>query len=818
MSKRTDDYVHISKTRKNNPDVGLSVYDKEIPKKSRYDYDPHLDPQLVWTSKSEKSSFEVPIVSLLTQEKINSKKIINNFLKDTSYQATLDHFFKKMPLNKSIEFYRHDIDWTNRLILGDSLIIMNSLINKEGMAGKVQMIYIDPPYGIKFNSNFQVNISSREVKDGQDKSLTRELEQIKAFRDTWELGIHSYLSYMRDRLILSRALLSETGSIFVQINDENLPYIILLMQEIFGKENLISIIPFKKTGSASSKTLATICDYIIWFARNKQKVKYHQLYKKREIDANTLKTYTKIELKDGSRRALTSEEKTKGLIPKNAKLFTTISLTSQDYQENRSKPFTYNGKQFNPPRNRHWSVSIEEGLPNLAKRNRLYETENSIRFIYFLDDFPIIPLSNMWDDTMGETSPLYVVQTNTKIIQRCMLMTTDVGDIVFDPTCGSGTSAYVAEQWGRRWITCDTSRIAINIAKQRIITAFFDYYKISDLDQLNFIYKKFSHISASTIAYNKEVEFEILYDDPEIDHMKIRVSGPFTYETISSSQIMISIEEALMRNSEEAIDVRSFNEKVLFYLKHDGLSYPNHKKLQLKNILPFNKGFLNARGIVKNGENEETVGISIGPEFGDVSLIQVERSIYSALHEHFDWLIVVGFSFDEAAQIKLVHNKPDPDQLKCEMALINPDIEIEDLQKKPSGVQMFTIFGKPEVNLVKIDEKFQAELIAIDIYDPQTGLIDSVSPDKINVWFIDENFDGHTFFIHQIIFPNPNKITEKIKQKLKGLIEDSKLEFLTGTKSLPIEPKINKKIAIKIIDFRGNELLSVFDLKDKKME
>ncbi len=813
MSKKTDDYVHKSKSRKNNPDVGLSVYDKEIPRKSRYDYDPHLDPQLIWTSKSEKSSFEVPIVSLLTQEKIHSIKIINKFLKDTSYQATLEHFFKKMPLNKSIEFYSHDIDWANRLILGDSLLIVNSLINKEGMAGKVQMIYIDPPYGIGYNSNFQVNISSRDVKDGQDDSLTREPEQIKAFRDTWELGIHSYLSYMRDRLLLCRSLLNESGSIFVQINDENLTYIFSLIQEIFGKGNYVSIIPFKKTGSATSKQLANICDYIVWFAKNKQKMKYNQLYKKREIDSKLIRNWNKIELKDGTRRPLSDKEKKTGIIPKEGKIFRTISLTSQHYSKERTVPYDYNGKTFTPPKNRQWSVS-RKGLDNLVSQNRIYALKNSIEFIWYLNDYPIIPLSNMWNDTMGETSPIYVVQTNTKVIQRCVLMTTDVGDLVFDPTCGSGTTAYVAEKWGRRWITCDTSRIAINLAKQRLITSFYDYFKIPKNSQkLEFIFKKYSHISVSTIAYNKEIEYETIYDDPEIDPSKIRVSGPFTYETISTSQIMISIEEALRIGSEEAIDVRSFIDKVLFYLKHDGLSYPNHKKLHLKNIQPFNKGFLNARAIIENGGNEETVGISIGPEFGDISILQVERAIYSALHEQFDWLIVVGFSFDEAAQIKLVHNKPDPEQLKCEMALINPDIEIEDLQKKPSGVQMFTVFGQPEVDIVKIDEKYQAELIAIDIYNPQTGLINSVSPDKINVWFIDENFDGQTFFIHQIIFPNSNKITKKIEQKLKGLLEDSKLEFLTGTKSLPIKPKSNDKIAIKIIDFRGNELLSVFDLK-----
>ncbi len=811
MSKKTESYVHKDKKRKNNPDVGLSVYDKELPRKAKYDYDPHLDPQLIWTNKSEKTSFEVPIVSLLTQEKINPKQIINKYLKETKYQSTLNHFFdKKIPLEKKIEFYKHDIDWANRLILGDSLLVMNSLLSKEGMAGKIQMIYIDPPYGIGYNSNFQIDIGSRDVKDGNDNSLTREPEQIKAFRDTWELGIHSYLAYLRDRLLLCRSLLTESGSVFVQINVENLNYIIQIMQEIFGKENLVSIIPFKKTGSATSKQLANICDFIIWFAKNKQKIKYHQLYKKRDIDFNTLKTYNKIELDNGSSRSLSSEEKKNGTLPKNTKLFTTISLTSQHYSVERSKPFKFNNKDFTPPSNRQWSVSME-GLENLAKMKRIYELENSIRFIYYLEDFPIIPLSNMWDDTMGESSPIYVVQTNTKVIQRCMLMTSDVGDLVFDPTCGSGTTSFLAEQWGRRWITCDTSRIAINLAKQRIITSFFDYYKVADTEKLDFIYKKYPHISVSTIAYDKEIDYEILYDDPEIDKSIIRVSGPFTYETISSSQIMISIEESLKRNNEEAIDAKNFVEKVLFYLKHDGLSYPNNRKLKLKNIQSYSKNFLHGCALTENG-NEETVAISIGPEFGDVGLPQVEQAIYSALHEQFNWLICIGFSFDEAAQIKLTHNKPDPKQLNCVMTLINPDIEIEDLQKKPSGVQMFTVFGEPEIKLSKVDEEYQIELVAIDTYNPQTGEIESFTPEKINVWFIDENFDEQTFLIHQMIFPNPNKQTKRIKKKLENLTDSSKIEYIIGIKSIPFEARSNKKAAIKIVDYRGNEILSVIDL------
>lgn len=811
MSKKTESYVHKEKKRKNNPEVGLSGYDKELPRKAKYDYDPHLDPQLIWTNKSEKTSFEVPIVSLLTQEKINPKQIINKYLKEIKYQSTLDHFFdKKIPLDKKIEFYQHDIDWTNRLILGDSLLVMNSLLNKEGMAGKIQMIYIDPPYGIGYNSNFQVEIGSKEVKDGQDNSLTREPEQIKAFRDTWELGIHSYLAYLRDRLLLCRSLLTESGSVFVQINDENLNYIIQIMQEIFGKENLVSIIPFKKTTGTSTKIIPNICDFLVWYAKDKNSMKYNQQFFKKSIDMDTLKIFNKIELEDGSRRSLTPEEKSTGTTPKGARLYTTQPLSSQGFSKTRSVPYKFKGKIYHSSKNRHWSVS-HEGILNLDKKNRIYQTENTLRFIYYYDDFPIDKLTNLWDDTYNEANPIYVVQTSEKIIQRCILMTTDVGDLIFDPTCGSGTSSFLAEKWGRRWITCDTSRIAINLAKQRLLTSFFDYYKLKDQEIFDFIYKKYPHISASTIAYDEEINYEIIYDDPEIDKSIIRVSGPFTYETISSSQMMISIEESLREDNEEVNDAKNFIQKVLFYLKHDGLSYPNNRKLHLRDIQSFNKNFLHGRALTENG-NEETVAISIGPEFGDVGLPQVEHAIYSALHEQFNWLICIGFSFNEAAQIKLTHNKPDPKQLNCVMALINPDIEIEDLQKKPSGVQMFTVFGEPEIRLTTEDEKYQIELVAVDTYNPQTGEIESFTPERINVWFIDENFDEQTFLIHQMIFPNPNKQTKRIKKKLENLTDSSKIEYIIGTKSMPFEAGSNKKAAIKIVDYRGNEILSVIDL------
>ncbi|MCL6556964.1 MAG: site-specific DNA-methyltransferase [Burkholderiales bacterium] len=504
-SKRPiETYEHKDKARLNNPPVGLVTPDTDPDagqKKKRYAYDPHLDPQLIWAGKAEHTSFEVPTVSLHVHELIEPRTIIKAVRKRNgngqALQLGLFEKERKEPLRNAIEFYRHKHGWTNRLIAGDSLLVMNSLLEKEGMAGKVQMIYIDPPYGIKYGSNFQPFVNKRDVKDGKDEDLTSEPEQIRAFRDTWELGIHSYLTYLRDRLLLARELLHESGSIFVQISDENVHHVRELMDEVFGEANFVRLVIFQKTGGLVQGFLPRTCDFLIWYAKDRALAKFRPLYLPRSSNPSE---YTHIELRDGERRSLTPDERKSLMNTPEGRLYSTTSLESA----NPTFPFEFSGKEFV----QRWKTN-ENGLRKLDMAGRLSAEGKTLRYVRFFEDFPVRELQDVWSDTMGERNMVYVVQTNTTVCERCLLMTTDPGDLVFDPTCGSGTTAYVAEQWGRRWITCDTSRVAITLARQRLMTAVFDYYELAHPEEgvgSGFKYKTVPHVTLKSIANNPEID------------------------------------------------------------------------------------------------------------------------------------------------------------------------------------------------------------------------------------------------------------------------------------------------------------------------
>jgi adenine-specific DNA-methyltransferase len=513
--KPIEQYEHKDKHRLNNPPVGLvdAHTDNGGLKKKTYQYDPHLDPQLVWAGKAEHTSFEVPTVSLHVHERIDPRRIIETVRKgeEPSQQMSLFEAERK-PLREAIEFYKHKENWTNRLIAGDSLLVMNSLLEKEGMGGKVQMIYFDPPYGIKYGSNFQPFVNKRDVKDGKDEDLTAEPEMIKAFRDTWELGIHSYLTYLRDRLLLARELLHESGSIFVQISDENVHHVRELMDEVFGAGNFCNVVSFVKTGGKGGELLDTVNDFLVWYARDKDKIKFRQLYFPKVFGGEKTASYVWIESPDGKeRRRLTAVEQEEQQPPKGWRLFSAQNLTSQSGGDTSRFPVKFEGRVFVPTKN-FWKTNTE-GMENLIKANRLIVAGNSLNYVRYQDDFPAIPINNIWTDTAiagfsGEEK-VFVVQTAKKVIQRCLLMTTDPGDLVLDPTCGSGTTAYVAEQWGRRWITCDTSRVAITLAKQRLMTAVFDYYELAHPNEgvgSGFKYKTVPHITLKSIANNPEID------------------------------------------------------------------------------------------------------------------------------------------------------------------------------------------------------------------------------------------------------------------------------------------------------------------------
>ncbi|MDD9828481.1 MAG: site-specific DNA-methyltransferase, partial [Deltaproteobacteria bacterium] len=538
--RKVASYQHRGKQRANNPPVGLVTpqNDPDAVGKKTYAYDPHLDPALHWAGKAEHTSFQVPTVSLHVHERMEPRLILEAVRKHNGNGAQPPLFAapeENPPLREAVEFYRHRRNWSNRLIAGDSLLVMNSLLEKEGLGGKVQCVYIDPPYGIKYGSNFQPFVNKRDVKDGKDEDLTAEPETIRAFRDTWELGIHSYLAYLRDRLLLARELLTDSGSCFVQIGDENVHRVSMVMDDVFGAENRVATISFVTTGSSPTLHLPEVAHYLLWYAKDKAKVKYRQLYESltRAEIIDFFSSYVMVELPEGNCRKPTEQERfdPNAHLPKGARLYRRMPLTSQGGSTaGRSAPYEWNGKIFQCPKGNQWRIS-KEGLDRLTELGRLDALEGqSLAWKRYEEEVPGRRINNIWAAPMSPKDKRYVVETATKTIQRCILMTTDPGDLVFDPTCGSGTTALVAEQWGRRWITCDTSRVALTLAKQRLTTAVFDYYQLAHPNQgvdSGFRYRSVPTVSAATLGYDEPPREAFLYDQPLKDTKKARVTGPF---------------------------------------------------------------------------------------------------------------------------------------------------------------------------------------------------------------------------------------------------------------------------------------------------
>ena len=538
--KSIESYDHKDKKRTNNPPVGLVTpeTDPDIGTQT-YQHDPHIDPFLSWAGKKENHSFDVNTVSLHVHERIDPQSIIDYVRKTRSENRQPSLFSEEeLPIRQAIEFYKHRHDWTNRFIAGDSLLVMNSLLQKEGMGKKIQMIYIDPPYGIKYGSNFQPFISQLDVKDQNDNHLTQEPEMIKAFRDTWQLGIHSYLTYLRDRLLIARDLLKESGSVFVQIGKENVHRVAILLEEIFGIDNRVATITYTTTGSSSANTLPEVSNYILWFAKNIKQVKYKQLYESRDRKGilDVFGSNARLELDDLSDRPISKVERNNpSLLPSNSKIYYSSNLSSQHIsQTERFKSYTRDGITYNPPSNRQWSVKFE-GLDRLFELGRVKETNASINLKVYENEHPGRKINNVWRGATSAKNKVYVVQTAEKIIERCILMATDPGDLVFDPTCGSGTTAHISEKWGRRWITCDTSRVALILAKKRLMTSVFDYYVLANPTEgigSGFRYNSVKTVSAAILAYDWPKKEVILYNQPYKDSSKKRVTGPFTVEAV----------------------------------------------------------------------------------------------------------------------------------------------------------------------------------------------------------------------------------------------------------------------------------------------
>ena len=850
--KPIEQYEHPDKKRKNNPPVGLVTpeTDKDGGKKT-YAYDPHLDPQLVWAGKAEHTSFEVPTVSLHVHERIDPRTIIEATRKKNGNGGPVQGLLfespsENPPLREAIDFYKHEHNWSNRLIAGDSLLVMNSLIEKEGLAGHVQMVYIDPPYGIRYGSNFQPFVNKREVKDGKDEDLTQEPEMVRAFRDTWELGIHSYLTYLRDRLLLARELLHESGSCFVQISDENVHLVRNLMDEVFGIGNFIALIMFAKSGGTTSELLSAPNDYLVWYAKDLKKVKYRQMFREKTTGADGQSAYSRVELSDGRRRVMTKEEKADpSTLPPGSRIYRLDNLTSQGFRQYTTVPFEFQGKTYHPGSERNWKTTVE-GLKRLVSMRRL-EATTGLYYVRYLEDFPVFPISNNWEDTgiAGFASDKkYVVETNEKVIARCLLMTTDPGDLVFDPTCGSGTTSYVAEQWGRRWITCDTSRVAVTLAKQRLMTALFDYYELAHPHEgvgSGFKYKTVPHIMLKSIANNEPPAQETLYDQPYPDKSKARVTGPFTVEAVPAPAVrpLTEVEAALqpadasiarsgptLRHSEWRDEllkcgIRGKHGQHILFSRVEPLSGTRwlHAEAETR---PNDRGADSVKMPEPKYGKSMRVVISFGPEHAPLEQRQVELAWEEArqLSPKPAMILFVAFQFDPEAAKDIDELTPEKAGMTFLKVQMNTDLLTEDLKKKRTSNESFWLIGQPDVELRQIKKgehkgKHEVELRGFDYYNTKTGAIESGGTDKVAVWLLDPDYDGRSLYPRQVFFPmaGENEGWARLAKNLKAEIDEGLIEAYRGTVSLPFETGKNKRVAIKIVDDRGIESLRIVEMK-----
>ena len=898
--------------------------DEKKPQKVLYPRDSSLDPQLVWKGKDEQDSqdLEVPAVPIYIQEKIHPSVIIEDFRNQIKkeqpvQQLTLFSDFNGLDFDQLIDFYQHQdgVKWANRMILGDSLLVMNSLAEKEGLKGKVQMIYLDPPYGIKFGSNWQVSTRKRDVTDGSVRDATRQPEQIKAFRDTWELGINSYLAYLRDRLVVARELLTETGSVFVQIGDENVHLVRCLLDEVFGSENFIELIAFrKKNMTLGGVLLEGICDYLIWYAKDKTLVKFRKIYTVTNTERDS--HWNMYELPDGSRNKMTSQQiDNHRLLPPNADPYQLSALYPAGSFATGVYPFEFRKKIYNPPSGRSWKSPIH-GMTRLKLANRIvpYSDGNTLRYILKLSDYAISPIHNIWLDTAPPADKTYVVQTGNRAIERCILMTTDPGDLVLDPTMGSGTTAYVAEQWGRRWITIDTSRVALALARTRLMSAKYPYYLLADSPEgiqkeaeitkqlpppqpktendirKGFVYKRVPHVTLGAIANNPEIDTihvkwqsqleairtelnqllkksweeweipreaeakwsekakellvkwwqirqqrqkeidesiarnadtELLYDQPLEDNKRIRVTGPFTVESLSPHRIL-STDEERPTSEQEGITQASdqFEVRIIENLKKAGIQNTfKNERLKFENLeyLESHAGtYIHAVG--EYAESDETikrVAVHIGPEYGTVGVDDIKEAAKEAVKGFsYDVLIICGFAFEP----NINEEAKRYGKLQVLITRMNPDLLLGDeLLKKTGAGNLFMVFGEPDIELKTENNQLIVTLKGLDIYDPTTGEIRSSSPDDIACWFIDTDYNEESFFVRHAYFTGANQPYDKLKRALKAEVDEDAWSQIYSTISRPFNPPIGKngkpgKIAIKVINHYGDEVLKVFEV------
>ena len=763
------------------------------------------------------------------------------FKKETHRQDTLIPHFEmdvnNPPLAKAIQFYRHTNDWSNRLIAGDSLMVMNSLLVKEDLAASVQLVFIDPPYGIKYGSNFQPFVNKRDVKDRSDDDLAYEPETVRAFRDTWELGIHSYLSYLRDRLVLARELLTESGSCVVQISDENLHYVRMVMDEVFGPANFVSLIPFRKTTNATSSFIPAVCDYMVWYAKDKSqkdgRPKYRQLYYKKPPPVND-PNYKYVELDDGAgtRRRMTSGERANPhTLPAGSRIYRHSAITSSGKSAGEDA-FEFGGEVFRPGPNQHWKVNLD-GMKRLADKKRLAKVGNILSIVLYEDDFQHAKLTNMWTDTTsgGFEGKVYVVQTAAKAIRRLILMSTDPGDLVLDPTCGSGTTAYVAEQHGRRWITCDTQRVALALAKRRLMTARYKYYELRHPEQgvgAGFSFTPpggvAQRVSVKSLARDEDPEQLILRDRPDEADGVVRVAGPFTVEAVPSP-VAASIDamhedvlrDAVLGEGAEAESARQ--EEWRTALRSAGIKTRDGDRIEFVSVEPHPSTKWIHAAATTNEARPKAVMVSFGPPYAPLDLRQVEAALQEVrtLRDAPDMLVFAAMQFDpEAAKFIDDSKWPGVDILKAQMSA---DMLVGDLRRGDPHADSFMLLGQPDARLEDAgDGKYRVKVVGFDYYDAKNGRIESGGPARIAMWMLDTDYDGRSLYPQQVFFPmgagggGQGDGWENLARALRGHVDPDAIALYAGTDSIEFEPGDHNRVAVKIIDDRGIELVRVLEV------
>lgn len=868
----------------------------------RVQRDESLDPQLVWRGKYPEQQSGQEGTDLVTdappiyiQEKIDPRVLIDDLRRTSATpedepEPTLFDSFDGLEGLDAVDFYQHDAKWSNRMVLGDSLQVMASLSERERLRGKVQMIYIDPPYGIKFSSNWQVSTEKRDVKDGKLEDAVREAEQIKAFRDTWELGIHSYLSYLRDRLLVARDLLTESGSCFIQISNENAHLVRSLLDEVFGRENFVATIVCKKAAPDTS-TIRNTFNYVLWVAKNTEAVKSHKLFRARRISDGSTEDPRKLALRaefpDGTERALTTAEKRAEVdLPAGTRVFRMDKIVDVG-DEARRFPLEVHGEQLIPATGYQWRGDLHE-MRRLVMADRVRKTRDGVGYKLYMDDYNAVELTNLWADTAGKiTDMVYVVQTNEKIVQRCMLMCTDPGDLVLDPTCGSGTTAYVAEQWGRRWITIDTSRVALALARQRVMGAKYPWYLLADsaaghakeqsltaqtlprqhfTDDIRhgFVCERVQHITLKSIANNPDIkegmtreqiaaaikrhgDFELLYDRPYEDKKKVRVAGPFTVESLSPHR---SLAFAGGPNQEQRESIGetaaaqdalgpNFEQTILDNLTTAGIQNGRRQeRITFATSETYAGEYIQAIGDRRSGEDEDEgapsrVAIAIGPQYGTVSAAYIKKAAREAIHaEDVDLLCVLGFAFDagvtgvtedDGVTVDASDEVSADDwanvaatrkmgRIPVLMVRMNADLLMGEELKKTSAANLFTVFGEPDIDLVETDDGLVVNLKGVDVYDPTTGEVRSNHTDLIALWMIDTDYNEESFFVRHCYFTGDNDPYKRLKTALNADIDIDAWESMRSTISRPFAKPRTGKIAVKVINDYGDEVMKVFEV------